>query len=195
MKKLVIFVSILAILTFTAAVALAHDDNKDWRYFHGTYKMIATGNCLHSITGFDGGPTTENPYAPYIPKSDADTWGATTMAVGTWDFYRNGKGYAEIINYPTDFPPGSPYGGWGERARAGLIKYDFVYDINRDVITITLTNHDTQKPAGVLTGSISADRITLIIPTERALANYTESAPPLYWAVCSIARTFIRVSD
>jgi hypothetical protein len=203
MKKLALIVILAALSTLmSAAMTSAKDEDPGKGAIKGTYEMIATGNCLHSETGFDAGPTADDPYAPYIPTPGGVTWGATTMAVGTWEFYPNGKGYAEIVNYPTDFPPGSPYIGppppnntsqWGPRARATLLQYDFVYELHGDIIIITLTNHnEPYQPMGVLKGSVSIDRKTMVIPTERAKANY---GPPLYWAVCSVARTFVRVSD
>jgi hypothetical protein len=156
----------------------------------GTWEMISFGSCIHSDQPF----TTENVngFDHYVPQGRI--WGATTSAVGTWEFYANGKGKADIWNYPIDYPPGSDGidSTWGPRARSQNLVWDTKWTRNKDVIVIKMFVPDgtfTQQK-GEIVGSIDVLKQTIIIPT---VLQQLSLGDPLYNAVCHTMRTFIRV--
>ena len=191
MKKIYIILLITVVSVFMIANFVAAD-GKRWRTIRGTYKMIATGSCLHSPSGFKetidplGNPLFE-------PNDDEGVWGATTSAEGTWVFYSDGSGQADIWNYPIDFPPGSPAWVPGPRARSQHLTFDTTYEIKRDKITIYLFIPDSDPPVkvGKIEGWISLDKKTLTIPTHLQYINFRGA--PLYEVVCNTTRVFIRV--
>jgi hypothetical protein len=58
----------------------------------GIYEMISSGSCLHSNEPFT--TVVVDGLEHYV--ANGHSWGATTSAVGTWEFYPNGKGKADI---------------------------------------------------------------------------------------------------
>jgi hypothetical protein len=113
--------------------------------------------------------------------------------MGTWEFYSDGTGHADIWNYPIDFPPGSE--SLGPRARSQNLVFDTKYQVNKDVIIIKLYVPDGtfKQQRGELVGSVSLDKKTLTIPTELQYINF--GGPPLYQAVCNTMRVLIRVDN
>lgn len=209
MKKLALAVMLAALSTLlTPAIAPAWDEHFGWWVMHGSYEMTATGSCLHSTKGFDeiqGPPGSPGP--TYVPKSDSTVWGATTTTVATWVLYKDGTGYIAGINYPIDFPPGSPGPPsglpWGARARQGWVNYDLKYHLNGSDIffEVFLPADPNSVPPrakyaikiGDWEGSVSLDKQTIIIPTVNQVFDLTKSAPALYYAICNSARVLIRV--
>lgn len=114
--------------------------------------------------------------------------------MGTWEFYSNGTGHADIWNYPIDFPPGSDQ--LGPRARSQNLVYDTKYRVKKDVIKIDLYYPDGtfETKLGQLVGSVSLDKNTLTIPTQLQKINFPMGSP-LYTAVCNTIRVFIRVGN
>jgi hypothetical protein len=99
MKKLAVLVMILALVLLTAAMVSA-----DWYYLwgvRGEYAMLATGNCLHSTSGFD------QVNGVYRPKSESTVWSGSTIGEGIWTFNGDGTGTAAVTNY-TIIPPPDP---------------------------------------------------------------------------------------
>jgi hypothetical protein len=202
MKKLALIGIIAALSTLmTVAMTSAWDEHIDWWALQGTYEMIATGSCLHSTNGFD----EVLPGPAFVPKAGSTVWGATTTAVATWVLYYDGTGYIAGINYPIDFPPGSPGppGGsaWGPRARQAGLNYDIKYHASGNDITFEVFLPASIDPPraqytvkiGEWEGSVSFAKQTITVPTVNQVFNLTTSAPPLYWAVCNTARVLIRV--
>lgn len=204
MKKLALALMLAALSSLlTPAIAPAWDEHFGWRLMTGTYEMTATGSCLHSTNGFDEIPgPSGSPGPTYVPKSGSTVWGATTTTVATWVLYKDGTGYIAGINYPIDFPPGSPGSGWGARARQGWLSYDIKYHLNGSDISFEVflpadPNIPREKYAvkiGDWEGSVSLDKQTIIIPTVNQVFDLTKTAPALYYAICNSARVLIRVS-
>ena len=194
MKKYAQIVIIAALSMFMFAV-MASGKDKDDRGggIHGTYEMIATGSCIHSQSDFTVITDSLGNPQQYVPNDSVGVWGATTSAVGTWNFYSHGTGHADIWNFPIDFPPGS--NSWGPRARSQNLVYDTKYQVHKDVIIIKLYAPDGtfSQPKGELVGSVSLDKNTLTIPTELQYLNF--GGPPLYQAVCNTMRVLIRVGN
>jgi hypothetical protein len=179
MKKslIAISLSLMFILTSTVSAQVV-----------GIYDMVSSGSCIHSQSAFTKG-TDANGFDYYAPNGT--TWGATTSAVGTWEFYSNGTGKADIWNYPIDYPPGSSL---GPRARSQHLLWDTKWVLNKDIISIKMYVPDgtfTQQ-RGEIVGSVSLDKKTLIIPT---VLQQLSLGDPLYYAVCNTMRTFIRVGN
>lgn len=182
MKKplIAVFIAFMFILASTVSAQVV-----------GIYDMVSSGSCIHSESDFTQG-TDANGGVFYAVPSGSNTWGATTSAIGTWEFYSNGTGKAEIWNYPIDYPPGST--ALGPRARSQHLMWDTKWFLNGDIITIKLYVPDgtfTQQ-RGEIVGSVSLDKKTIIIPTVLQKLNL---GAPLYYAVCNTMRTFIRVAN
>jgi hypothetical protein len=191
MKKITLILIISAFYMSMSSVEVSAGEN-GLNTINGNYKMIASGSCIHSPSGFV--ETTDGLGNPlYVPINSVGVWGATTSTKGTWEFYSDGTGHADIWNYPIDFPPGSNIGG--PRARSQKFVFDVEYEVIKDVIIIDLYLH-TDPPSfvqnvGHLEGSVSIDKKTLIIPTH--LQKIEFGGPPLYSAVCNTMRVFTRV--
>jgi hypothetical protein len=197
-----------ALFLITVAFAVLVNASMASAQVVGTYEMVATGSCLHSTTGFIEDSAGKVLGPPFVPKPGSTVWGATTMAEATWVFYPDGTGFFTGLNYPIDFPPGSPFVGpppagstsqWGPRARQGGIGNDFKYHLIGSDIIIELyaptIPPSYQTKVGELVGAVSLDKKTLTIPSANQVYNFTTLAPPLYWAVCNTARVLIRVGN
>lgn len=155
----------------------------------GIYDMISSGSCIHSKEPFT--KETVDGFDHYV--AHGYSWGATTSAVGTWEFYPDGTGKADIWNYPIDYPPGSDGLKYsGARARSQNLVYDTKWTRNNDVIVIKLFVRDTNfgTPRGELVGSVDVFKQTIIIPTPLQQLSLGD---PLYYAVCNTMRTLVRV--
>ena len=190
MKKLTIIFIIAGLSILMPFNMTSAKDMDGWGAINGTYEMVANGSCLHSPSDFTmTSDALGNPL--YIPNDSNGVWGATTSAVGTWEFYSDGTGHADIWNYPIDFPPGSD--SWGPRARSQNLVYDIKYKVKKDSIVIKLYVPDGtfSQQRGELVGSVSLDKKILTIPSDLQYINF--GGPPLYTAVCNTMRVFIRV--
>jgi hypothetical protein len=204
MKKLSILVLISAFLTFTAAMALANDDNNGFKHFNGTYEMSASGSCIHSQNGY-GTETVVGPGYSFInASSEGIVYAGTTVSNGTWIFNKNGKGTYSYIMYATVTPPiqapplPCPIPG-GIRIFKSLHKdangnvvneYAFTYDItNFGDITILTAEGDT------LEGSISIDKKAITLFDSLRIKGPGADVCPWYNIICTATRTLIKVHD
>jgi hypothetical protein len=190
MKKLVIFVLISALLTFTAAKALAHDDDNNFKHFHGTYEMIASGSCIHSSTGY-----TKNVMGWWIAPLDSIVYAGTTVANGTWIFKRDGTGTYSSIMYATVTPPVQqpslpilPIPGSIRVFKDDNVQFKFKVNAFGDITINEINNVNIEY-----TGSISIDKKQMIL-IDTPFIKGPFGAP--FWSIiCNTARTLIKVSD
>lgn len=196
MKKLSLIV-IITTLTMFMSAAVASDSHNGWqwdynpfRHFHGTYEMVASGSCSHSMEGWIGGNGKENLEAtpPLKPKDPSKLYVGTTVTHGTWFFYKDGSGEFTFTNYATILPGGSypttdPY--IKTQTPPTSTPFTFVVDSSGD---ITVTAGSIQ-----IIGTISMDKNTMILSSGNQVQDFTGAG--LGWAVCNSARTLIKVGD
>jgi hypothetical protein len=187
MKKLLIFVLISALLTFTSAMALAHDDDNGFKHFNGTYEMSASGSCIHSQNSYDINETN----GWYVAK-DGIVYAGTTVSNGTWIFKKDGTGTYSYIMYATVTPPVQqppcPIPG-GIRIFSGD-ELTFTYKITSfGDITVKTIEGDT------LYGSISPDKKTITLFDALRIKGPGASVCPWWDIICTATRTLIKVHD
>jgi hypothetical protein len=189
MKKLAILVLISAFLTFTAAKALAHDDDNGFKHFNGTYEMSASGSCIHSQNSFDLKPS-----GWYVPK-DGVVYAGTTVSNGTWIFKKDGKGTYSYLMYATVTPPVKPPPSpclipGGIRIFSGD-ELTFTYQITPfGDITVKTIEGDT------LSGSISPDKKTITLFDALWIKAPAGADTCPWWSIiCTATRTLIKVND
>jgi hypothetical protein len=200
MKRLAILVLISALLTFTAAMALAHDDDNGFKHFSGTYEMSASGSCIHSQNGY-----YQNPIGWYLPN-DGVVYAGTTVSNGTWIFKKNGTGTYSYVMYATVTPPVKPPpvqeppclipGGIrifssSHNVNENVVnEYTFTYDITKfGDITIETEEGDT------LEGSISIDKKTITLFDALRVKGPGSAVCPWWNIICTATRTLIKVHD
>jgi hypothetical protein len=197
MKKFALILIIVVMSTFASA-AVASDFEYGWKwnfnpfkYFHGTFEMIASGSCIHSEKGYEKGIKA---YDVLVAKTGT-VYAGTTVANGSWTFYGNGKGTFWYKLYATVTPPvqensTTPIPG-GIRVFEPKNPIDFEFEVTPfGDITVTETVSGT-----VHTGSISIDKNTIILSTNSVTPPATPLDPPLWYTICNTVRTLIRVRD
>jgi hypothetical protein len=183
MKKLAMVVIIAVMSTFMSA-AVASDFGQNWwwisnpfKYFHGTYEMIASGSCIHSEKGYD---------ANHSPISGGKVYVGTTVANGTWIFKNGGTGTYSFTNYATIIPTTDATPPLGIRV-ATFTDVPFTYEI-------TPFGDITVHAGGIdLVGSISIDHNTMTLLSANNIQNFVD--PPYWFTICNTARTLIKVGD
>lgn len=196
MKKLVIFMLISALLTFTAAMALAHDDYNGFKHFNGTYEMSASGSCIHSQgTVADGGyfPIADYPWGQAINARPGVVYAGTTVSNGTWVFKKDGTGTYSYTMYATVTPPvqqpSCPIPG-GIRIFSGD-ELNFTYEITPfGHITVKTT-----EEGDTLEGKISIDKKAITLFDSLREKGPGANFCPFYNIICTATRTFIKVHD
>jgi hypothetical protein len=191
MKKLalILIVSVLCMSPFTASA-----DDHGRTKFHGTYEMIASGSCVHSVEGWQdsSNPPNENFYVvtpPFLPIDPDQVYAGTTVTYGTWTFNKDGTGNYTLTNYATILP--------GSEIQPPKLleqhpKGTFTFTVSRfGDITVTTGNEDIGFVE--LTGSISNDKKTMILISANQVQDFRSIG--LFWTVCNTARTLIKVND
>lgn len=192
MKKLTILVLISSFLTFTAAMALAHDNDNGFKHFNGTYEMISSGICLHSVDGWvevnNPPPPNGNGFVGFVPVDPKKVWAGTATARATWIFNRDGTGTADGKNYASIFP-----GGLKDSYEAeSLFKFDFTYEItNNGVITVIGTSGGAKGL--VMNGMLSNDRKIMTLLSAAQIQNFSEAG--LGYLINNNMRILIKVSN
>ena len=181
MKRILAIVAVAAFSTLLST-AVASDSGQGWwwvskpfKYFQGTYEMIASGSCIHSENGYD------DKHSPLPGK----VYAGTTVANGTWIFNRGGKGTYSFTNYATILPSADATPPLGIRV---LIRNNlpFTYEI-------TPFGDITVHAGGIdLVGSISIDRNTMTLLSANQVQKFDS---PLWFTICNTARTLIKVDD
>jgi hypothetical protein len=182
-------------------MALAKDDQDNFKNFQGTYEMSASGSCIHSQNGY-----TQNGAGWYLPN-DGVVYAGTTVSNGTWIFKKKGTGTYSYLMYATVTPPIKPPpvqeppclipGGiriFSSSHKVGeniVNEFTFTYNItNFGDITIETEEGDT------LEGSISIDKKTItLFDTLREKAPAGATTCPWWTIICSATRTLIKVHD
>ena len=185
MKKIFILVVLTTLTTFMAASMVSAEDNQwkyfnPWKYFHGTYEMIASGSCLHSEKGY-----TTNAQGFYTPNSGI-VYVGTTVASGTWIFKYGGTKMSSVYKLRHN-PAGRRcfHTCLGACTRTAMTSpFTFV---------ITPFGDITVTAGGInLIGSISIDKKTMTLLSANQVQVF---GPPLWSTICNTARTLIKVGN
>jgi hypothetical protein len=196
MKKLAILVLISALLTFTAAMALANDDNNGFKHFSGTYAMSASGSCIHSQNEY--GPETVGwPGYSYI-NAGGIVYAGPTVSKGTYVFKKDGTGTYSYTMYATVTPPVQapplPCTIPGGIRIFSADDLTFTYEIT-PFGNITVKAMDENGEEDTLSGSISADKKTMTLFDALRGKGPVSNACPWYNIMCTATRTLIKVHD
>jgi hypothetical protein len=191
MKKLalIFIVSVLCISPFTASAG-----SNGWKNFQGTYEMIASGSCIHSVAGWEDSNDPPNydldvVTPPFSPKDPTQVYAATTVTSGTWTFNKDGTGNYTLTNYATILPGSAIHDPeLLEQHPSGA--FTFTVSPFGD---ITVTTGNQTFGFVELQGSISNDKKTMTLISANQVQNF--NAIGLYWTVCNTARTLIKVND
>jgi hypothetical protein len=194
MKKFAIFVLISTLLTFTAAIALAHDDDNGFKHFSGTYTMSASGSCIHSQNEY-GPETVVWPGYSFI-NGGGIVYAGSTVSKGTYVFKKDGTGTYSYTMYATVTPPVqqptcSIPGGIRIFSADDLT---FTYEIT-PFGNITVKAIDENGEEDTLSGSISADKKTMTLFDALREKGPGSSVCPWYNIICTATRTLIKVHD
>ena len=191
MKKfaLILIVSLLCMLPFTASAG-----SKGWKNFQGTYEMIASGSCVHSVEGWmDSSEPPKYNFEvvkpPFFPADPDKVYVATTVTYGTWTFNKDGTGTFTLTNYATIFP-GSEILDPQLLEQHPSGAFTFTVSPFGD-ITVTLGNQTFGFVE--LMGNISNDKKTMTLISANQVQDFNTIG--LYWTVCNTARTLIKVND
>ena len=184
MKRLAVFLMIIAVALLAAGMASAQD-----RAIAGKYAMSASGSCLHS----------EMPYyqdlqtGRWTVRLGSQVYAGVTVAKGTWTFVRTGEnqgtGNWSQTLYATILPGGHvpiPVIPVEVRVFQQGGSFTYVTQSSGD-ITVTLQN-------GIpLTGSISIDENAMTLLS----ANVVQpNLPAPFWnTICNMERTLIKVRE
>jgi hypothetical protein len=123
MKKLAVFVMIIALAVFMAVATASADGQKYRKTLHGEYAFTGSGACTLAPTGFEPNFTPTNPeFAGMGPN----VW------EGVYTFNHNGKGKMETRQCYNDGPPSYSSG-------CALLSWEFEYEIDGGAITFTFT--------------------------------------------------------
>jgi hypothetical protein len=184
MKKIA-FIMIIAALWMIPIIASADDD---WNDFQGTYRMVASGSCIHSQNGY---------YDPdsrgWIIAKPGVVYAGTTVLDGVWVFNDNGTGtYSQTLHATVTPPPRVPPPAHGPPVEvAGGIRVfkandaEFTYTIDEGVITVI-------DAGGLeLKGSISIDWLHMTLVSADNVQNF--GVAPFWYTICNTARTLIKI--
>ncbi len=193
MRKVMLMGLVIALAIGGTSVLASAEKGLD-----GTYTMIASGSCLHSLQGFIRVPADEQQplqyWKPITDQPNSYFWTATTMASGTWNFYHHGTGtLVNVSNNVIDFYPGHPANGVDARTNFIPVQY-FHYDLSHDGdITVKFVNpQGVLLPVPVLTGSVSVDHKSVTLGSAMTPQVFI-AAPSM--VICNNARTLIRVGE
>jgi hypothetical protein len=176
-----------------ASAAVASDFGHNWwhynpfRHFSGTFEMISSGICLHSLDDWEQVNDPPN-FVGFVPKNPLKVWAGTATARATWIFKRDGTGTAEGKNYASIFPGSEikpPYEAESE------FKFSFIYEItNKGEITVTGTAPEHMK-GHVLNGMISIDKNVMTLLSAAQVQDLSNKG--LGYLIHNNARVLIRV--
>jgi len=189
MKRLALIV-IIAALCILPVTASAGDNG--WKNFQGTYEMIASGNCIHSLNGFNETTLKANPGVVYA---------GTTAWIGTWKFNKDGTGTYSDKFYATVTPPPlaetvaagvSPVIGGIRTFEDNDVPFTFTVNAFGDITINEIPTTSNGYPVEY-TGSISTDKKQMhLIDTPRIKGPF---GYPFWSLICSTARTLMKVSE
>lgn len=202
MKKLAVLVMVPALAMFMVPViASAGDDG--WENFHGTYRMSASGSCLHSSLEYFQNAQRNNWWTAPV---DSKVYAGVTVANGTWTFERTGEStgkgrytqtiYATILPGGADSMPVQTPGGVQDvpvplevRVLPSAKPVEFTYEVtpSRDITV-------TETVSGIkLYGSISIDKKAMTLLSANNKQDFGRNL--FGWTICNFARTLVKVGD
>lgn len=218
MKKLAVFLMLPVFAIMWMVPTLASANWYYWWRIQGTWKMSASGSCIHSSMPYvlNTSPisqTNPDPKNWWTAQDGSKVYAGVTVANGTWTFESTGwltgtgtysqRIYATILpggasTMPVQFPDGSL-----QDVRVPLevrvipplsvepTPVAFTYEITPSGdITIT----ETLPSGGVRIthrGSISADRKTMTLLTANQPANFGTNL--FANTICNFSRTLVKV--
>jgi hypothetical protein len=132
-KKLAVFVMIIALAIFMAVATASADGQKYRKTLHGEYAFTGSGVCTLSPTGFD---------PDFIPNTPGSAWMGPNFWEGVYTFNHNGKGKMETQQCYNEGPaamvpmvPMVPYS-----SGCADLSWEFEYEIDGGAITFTFTS-------------------------------------------------------
>lgn len=121
-KKLAVFVMIIALAIFMAMATASADGLKYRKTLHGEYAFIGSGACNLAANGFDNLIPNEGP-----------AWMGPNFWEGVYTFNRNGKGKMESQQCYNEGPDSAvPYS-----SGCALLSWEFEYEMDGGAITFT----------------------------------------------------------
>ena len=192
MKKFA-YVMIIFALWMTPIIASAEDF---WDNFEGTYRMVASGSCIHSQNGY---------YDPdsrgWITAKPGVVYAGTTVLDGIWYFTdeideatNTKKGtYSQTLYATVTPPPRVPPPAKGPPLEVpGGIR---VFTTNNASFTYTIDDGDITVIAGgiELKGTISSDLNTMTLLSADTIQG--PGPAPFWYTICNTARTLIKIGD
>jgi hypothetical protein len=195
MKKLILIMGIVALSTLMSASMASAEVSPS---IIGTWEMISSGICLHSVNGWEASDPTEDGYVGFKPKNPAKVWAGTATARATWTFIGAGKagtGTAVGTNYASIFPGAevpAPYVGKDPYVGQSQFSFNFNWVItNNGVITVTGTSGSAYGL--VMNGMISSDRKIMTLLSAAQIQNF--SAYGLGYLIMNNMRILIKVDN
>lgn len=185
MKKLAVQMMVTALAIFMVA-AMASAEESGWGGIHGTYELIATGNCLHSATdiGFTGAGTLGS---PYTATPGTDHYISTYFGEGVWVFQSDGSGTMEVTQ--SCILPNKAEQKLLPSAPLQIERVPFTYQIldeKRIKVTIGFPVYLE------LVGRVARDHKTMTLNSTMQKQTVTGAYP---YQVCNIGRVLIRVEE
>ena len=198
MKKLVLIVGIVALSTLMSASMASAQVSPS---IIGTWEMISSGICLHSVNGWEPSDPAKDGYVGFKPKNPAKVWAGTATAVATWTF-TNGtgttiKGNGTVVgtNYASIFPGAevpAPYVGKDPYVGQSQFGFGFKWEItNNGVITVTGTSGSANGL--IMNGMISSDYKIMTLLSAAQIQNF--SAYGLGYLIMNNMRILIKVDN
>jgi|OpeIllAssembly_1097287.scaffolds.fasta_scaffold648235_1 hypothetical protein len=183
MKKLALIVGIVAISTLmSASMALAQG------YIAGTWEMISSGICLHSVDGWERSVPATDGFNGWKPVTPTKVWAGTATARATWVFKQDGKGTVQGTNYAAIFPGGykAPY------EAPSPFGFNFEYEITNGY-EVTVTGTSGSANGLVMNGMISIDKKVMTLLSASNVQNF--SAWGLGYLIMDNMRILIKVGN
>jgi hypothetical protein len=193
MKRLAAVTMMIAVVAFTAAIVSAQDSG--WGAIHGTYAMMATGDCLHSDQPFinlNAGDSTKP--VVWKPTPDSLVWDSSFMGDGIWAFNSDGTGSAYIRQYCMTSPAGDPTNSNLVTGTLTVNQPIFQYRFEPDgTLTVAIPNFTVHYL--VLSGSISTDHKTMTLTSGHQPQRVPLVGEPHSYQLCTIGRVLTRVNE
>jgi len=197
MKKLALIFGIVALFIFTST-PMASAQAPPPPSILGTWEMISSGICLHSVNGWEASDPATDGYVGFKPKNPAKVWAGTATARATWTFSgtaASGTGSVVGTNYASIFPGAevpAPYVGKDPYVGQSQFGFPFTWEItNNGVITVTGTGGSANGL--VMNGMISSDRKIMTLLSAAQIQNF--SAYGLGYLIMNNMRILIKVDN
>lgn len=195
MKKLLLIAGIVALFTLMSAPMASAQVSPS---IIGTWEMISSGICLHSVNGWEASDPAKDGYVGFKPINPAKVWAGTATARATWTFSGTstaGTGTAAGTNYASIFPGAevpAPYVGKNPYVGQNPFSFNFNWEItNNGVITVTGTSGSANGL--VMNGMISNDYKIMTLISAAQIQNF--SGGGLGYLIHNNMRILIKVNE